>query len=218
MPFASINSMTNLWNFHEKTLRIGWAGKWDFFESARLIIFFFSKNLFFLLHLNENTSPFLWGIIYFCTMDSFFRILENTSSELVCPRLYIYNIRTCCKIGIDVENTWLNFVPFFILFYIVGEWTHFHISTNLPLWTQNYSTITPLETAKSFFDAKNVFIAMTKKKRGNRLWETSFHILGAPTFVYDCGARYLSLSRKLFFKSFYSTQNSKGLRCISYLS
>ena len=161
--------------------------------------------------------PFIWGIIYFCTMDGFFRILENTSSELVCPRLHIYNIRTCCKIGIDVENTWLNFVPFFILFYIVGEWTHFHISTNLPLWTQNYSTITPLETAKSFFDAKSVFIAMTKKEKGNRLWETSFHILRAPTFVYDCGARYLSLSRKLFFKSFYSTQNSKGLRCISSL-
>ena len=30
----------------------------------------------------------LWGITYFCTMGGFFRILEKTSSELICTRLY----------------------------------------------------------------------------------------------------------------------------------
>ena len=39
MPFASINSTnprTNPWNFHEKILRIGGAGKRGFFEAAIL--------------------------------------------------------------------------------------------------------------------------------------------------------------------------------------
>ena len=30
----------------------------------------------------------LWGIIHFCTMDGFFRILEKTSFQLICTRLY----------------------------------------------------------------------------------------------------------------------------------
>jgi hypothetical protein len=89
------------------------------------------------------------------------------------------------NLGFHMRYHFFLHYRWFLISYI-GEWTHFHIFTNLPLWTQNYSTITPLETAKSFFDAKKVFIAMTKKKKGNRLWETSFHILEAPTFVYDC--------------------------------
>ena len=42
MPFESINftnPKTNPWNFHDKILRIGVAGKWGFFESAILIFF-----------------------------------------------------------------------------------------------------------------------------------------------------------------------------------
>ena len=38
----------------------------------------------------KTSSPFIWGIIYFCTMDGFFRILEKTSSELICTRLYLF--------------------------------------------------------------------------------------------------------------------------------
>ena len=47
MPFASINSTnprTNPWNFHEKILRIGGAGKWGFFEAAILNLFFQKKK------------------------------------------------------------------------------------------------------------------------------------------------------------------------------
>ena len=49
MPFASINPTnprTNPWNFHEKILRIGGAGKWPFFESA-ILNFFFQNKFFF---------------------------------------------------------------------------------------------------------------------------------------------------------------------------
>ena len=31
---------------------------------------------------------FIWGIVYFCTMDGFLRILEKTSSQLICTQLY----------------------------------------------------------------------------------------------------------------------------------
>ena len=39
---------------------------------------------FFLLHLSGKSSPFIWGIIYFCIMDVFSRILEKKLSELLC--------------------------------------------------------------------------------------------------------------------------------------
>ena len=45
---------------------------------------FWKKNIISM----KTSSPFIWGIIYFCTMDGFFRILEKTSSELICTRLY----------------------------------------------------------------------------------------------------------------------------------
>ena len=32
---------------------------------------------------------FIWGVIYFCTMDGFFRILKKISSKLICTRPYI---------------------------------------------------------------------------------------------------------------------------------
>jgi hypothetical protein len=47
MPFASINPTnprTNLWNFHEKNLRIGDFEKLIFFESA-IFNFFFKKSV-----------------------------------------------------------------------------------------------------------------------------------------------------------------------------
>ena len=41
--------------------------------------------VFFLIKIS---LAFIWGIIYFCTMDGFFRIFEKTSSELIWARLY----------------------------------------------------------------------------------------------------------------------------------
>ena len=91
MPFASINSTnprSNPWEYHEKILRIGGAGKWVFFWGGH---FEFSKSailIFFLLHLCEKSSPFIWGIIFFCTMDGSSRILKKTSFQFFCTWLY----------------------------------------------------------------------------------------------------------------------------------
>ena len=59
---------------------------------SRPFWFFFSKtktkqkNCFISM---KTSRPFIWGIIYFCNMDGFFRILEKTSSKLICTRLYL---------------------------------------------------------------------------------------------------------------------------------
>ena len=50
--------------------------------------FFFQKNIFFWFLSMKTSSPFILGIIYFCTMDGFFRILKKTSSELICTQSY----------------------------------------------------------------------------------------------------------------------------------
>ena len=62
MPFASCNPTnprTNLWNFHEKILRIGDFEKWPFLKNGHFGFFFQKKN-FFLLHSHENQSKFTW--------------------------------------------------------------------------------------------------------------------------------------------------------------
>ena len=64
-------------------MRFFWGGHFEFSKSAILN--------FFLLHLCEKSSPFIWGIIFFCTMDGFSRILEKKLSELLCTRLYVHN-------------------------------------------------------------------------------------------------------------------------------
>ena len=69
--------------FSWKILRIGGAGKWGLFEPAILNFFFFRKKKICFIP-KKMSSPFIWGIIFFCTIDGFFRILEKTSSELIC--------------------------------------------------------------------------------------------------------------------------------------
>jgi hypothetical protein len=65
------------WELAELENEVFWVGHFDFFFG------FISM---------KTSSPFIWGIIYFCTMDGFFRILEKISSELICTRLYLLNI------------------------------------------------------------------------------------------------------------------------------
>ena len=48
--------------------------------------------------MDENVYP-----IFFCTIDGFFRILEKTSSELICTRLYFAGL---AKIGCGVPETY----------------------------------------------------------------------------------------------------------------
>ena len=74
-------SWKNIENWRSWKTRFFWGGHFEFFESAILN--------FFLLHFSEKPRTFIWGIIFFCTMDSFSRILEKKLSELLCTRLYI---------------------------------------------------------------------------------------------------------------------------------
>ena len=68
-------------------MRIGGAGN-EFFLSRQFWFFFQDFFLFFISM--KRSSPFIWGIIYFCNMDGFFRILEKTSFQLICTRLYVF--------------------------------------------------------------------------------------------------------------------------------
>ena len=43
----------------------------------------------------QRLKAFLWGTFFFCTMDGFFRILEKTSSQLICTRLYCRLLELC---------------------------------------------------------------------------------------------------------------------------
>ena len=46
----------------------------------------------------KTPRPFIWGIIYFCTLNGFFRILEKTSSELICTWLgFNYRYTPCSE-------------------------------------------------------------------------------------------------------------------------
>ena len=81
-------------------MRFFWGGHFEFSESAILN--------FFLPHLCEKSSPFIWGIIFFCTMNGLFRILEKRLSELICTRLYVFNFKfiTCFRV---IFNTFFYF-------------------------------------------------------------------------------------------------------------
>ena len=75
MSFASINSTnprTNPWNFHEKILRIGGAGKWGFFEAA--ILNFLSRPFwFFFASYQWKTQPIYMMYHFFLHYGWFFQ-------------------------------------------------------------------------------------------------------------------------------------------------
>ena len=50
----------------------------------RFLVIWFLKKIFSI----TITLAFKWGIIYFCTMDGFFRILKKALSKLTCTWLY----------------------------------------------------------------------------------------------------------------------------------
>ena len=60
-------SWKNIENWRSWKMRFFWGGHFEFSKTAILI--------FFLLHISEKPSPFIWGIIFFCTMDGFFQNL-----------------------------------------------------------------------------------------------------------------------------------------------
>ena len=48
-----------------------------------------SKIFFFGFSVWKKPRRFIWGRIYSCTMDSFFRTFKKAVSELICTRLYV---------------------------------------------------------------------------------------------------------------------------------
>ena len=83
-------SWKNIENWRSWKMRFFWDGHFEFLSRPFWI--------FFLLHFIEKSSPFLWGIFFFCTMDGFSRILENKLSELLCTRLY----HPSCQLGLKL--------------------------------------------------------------------------------------------------------------------
>ena len=86
IPFASIypsHPRTNPWNYCEKILRIGGAGKGHF-------VFIFVSlgfSIFFFFFISMKITTFMWGSFFSCTMEGFFRILKKVLSELISPWL-----------------------------------------------------------------------------------------------------------------------------------
>ena len=93
-------------------MRFFWGGHFEFLSRPFWI--------FFLLHLIEKCSPFIWGILFFCTMDGFSRILEKKLSELLCTQLYIFSMITwliCHKVWNSKFNwlylgLWISYLCF----------------------------------------------------------------------------------------------------------
>ena len=50
------------------------------------------KKICFCFSVCKKPRRFIWGSIYSCTMDGFFRIFKKAVSELICTRLYFHHI------------------------------------------------------------------------------------------------------------------------------
>ena len=59
---------------------------WGCFESAILNFFFQKRKKNFCFISMKISSPFIWSIIYFCTMQW---MVSSESSKLICTQLYI---------------------------------------------------------------------------------------------------------------------------------
>ena len=89
MPFASINPTnprTNPWNFHEKILRIGGAGKWGFFEAA--ILNFLSRPFWIFLCFISVKNP---AILYEVSFISALWMVFPESWKRSCPNFYAHD-------------------------------------------------------------------------------------------------------------------------------
>ena len=89
MPFASINPTnprTNPWNFHEKILRIGGAGKWVFFEAA--ILNFLSRPFWiFFCFISVKNPALLYEVSFFSALW----IVFPESWKRRCPNFYAHD-------------------------------------------------------------------------------------------------------------------------------
>ena len=102
MPFASINSTnprTNPWNFHEKILRIGGAGKWGFFEAA--ILNFLSRPFWiFFCFISVKNPALLYEVSFFSALWMVF----PESWKRSCPNFYAHDCKYFCCSYLYVFN------------------------------------------------------------------------------------------------------------------
>ena len=73
--------------------------------------FIFSENLFCIIS-KKTSSLFIWGVIFLCTMNGFFRILEKRLSELICTWLEVWNPQNIVSLYVRHYNPlFVNFLP-----------------------------------------------------------------------------------------------------------
>ena len=145
-------SWKNIENWRSWKMRFFWGCHFEFSKSAIL-------NFFFLLHFCEKSSPFIWGIIFFCTMDGLSRILEKKLSELLCTQLYVLRPSLGCQFwpitlpGHPLEppgtqNDTINGTIFAIfkfrvirLFQDFGSMPIFESESHLEYWINNFRSL-----------------------------------------------------------------------------
>ena len=69
-----------------------------------------SKIFVFVFSQWKTPRRFIWGSVYFCTMDGFFRILKKTVSELICTWLYVSKTKrdVLIIIWLQIFAVWVN--------------------------------------------------------------------------------------------------------------
>ena len=132
------------------------------------MIFFF-KNIFFCFILSKRPKAFIWGLVFFCTMDGFFRILEMTSSELICTRLYESEIRDTVLFSLHKTLQWYKRFTFAIYF----QWRPkcWRVNSIFPCWpSTNWSKKLTLSQPRGTDYAYIIILAPTDFQTFRRPW------------------------------------------------
>ena len=131
-PFASINSTnprTNPWNFHEKILRIGGAGKWGFFEAA--ILNFLSRPFWIFFCFISVKNP---ALLYEVSFSSALWMVFPESWKRSCPNFYAHD---CMYVLLRTQKTcsadYINKRPFFLCVCTMGP---FPIKIDAIFWAR----------------------------------------------------------------------------------
>ena len=69
------------------------------------------KNFFFCFSVWKKSRRFIWGSIYSCTMNGFFRIFKKAVSELICTRLY----------SVWSAKEWMALLKFFLFQLVLSK-------------------------------------------------------------------------------------------------
>ena len=144
-------------------LRIGGAGKWPLF--TWLLRIFFQRKKYCIISM-KTSSLFIWHIIYFFTMDGFFRIFENTLSELICTRLYgwirrqdsgEYSVRVPAG---PCRLIFFKICPFSAEFHITGIYSIYKYLAKIMLLKENLPFM-----AEFFYSHQKLRKEQAKKRR-----------------------------------------------------